>query len=163
MPLVVLQLAQHIFNSIIKLMRLLLMLPLFLLFNCAGESIKQQHENHVKIITSKKWKYDAPTIREAAKSTIRTDKEQDLMNSTLERLKNSAFFFNEDGTMLLDMEAQQITGEWKLSEDSKEFYINLGGTSNLPNPVISISPERITLGADYENGMFFPKIFAPFE
>ena len=146
-------------------MRLLLflLLPLFMLSGCAGDSAKREYEKNTKIITSKKWKYDDAAIREAAKSTLKTNQEEDLMNNTLARLQNAYFVFNEDGSMMLDMADQQRLGTWELTDDSSEFFILLGGTSNLGNKVTEISENRIYLAADPERGMIFPKIFMPAE
>lgn len=142
---------------------LILVLPLFLLMNSCVDPIQQEYEKNVKIISSKAWKYESESIREAAKSTLKSNKEEDLMNNALERLEGASFNFNEDGSMLLDMTNQQLPGNWELSKDSKEFYILIGGASNFPNPVVEILPDRITLGADYEKGIIFPKIFVPVE
>ena len=141
---------------------LVMLLPILLLSSCA-DPVQQEYERNVKLITAKKWKYDAESIREAAKSTLKTNQEEDLMNSALSRLENTAFVFNEDGSMLLERPDQPLQGTWELSKYSKEFFILLPGTSNLSNPVESIAADRLVLGTDPEKGIIFPKIFIPAE
>lgn len=139
-----------------------LLLPLFLLSSCVNPA-KKEYEKNVQIITAHKWKYDSDAIREAAKATLKTNQEEDLMNSALARLENATFAFNEDGSMLLEMTDQQRGGTWELTEDSQEFFLLLDGTSNFGNKVSEISNNRIVLEADPERGIIFPKIFAPAE
>ena len=142
---------------------LFLLLPLFLISSCTGNSEERVYTNNVKIVTSTKWKYDADAIREAAKSTLKTNQDEDLMNGALSRLQNAAFIFNEDGSMMLDAPQKQYLGTWELTKDSKEFFILLEGTSSIGNTVSKITKDRIVLAADYEKGSIFPKIFIPTE
>lgn len=135
---------------------------MFLISSCSDPA-KKEYEKNVKMITATAWQYDVEAIREAAKTTLKTNQEEDLMNNALARLDSAAFIFNEDGTMLLKMPKREVPGDWELSEDSKEFYILIGGASIYPNPVTSIGPNRIALGTDLEKGIIFPKIFKPFE
>lgn len=150
-------------NTSIMRVLFFLLVPLFLLSGCAGNSVEKEYNKNVKFITAKKWKYDEDAIREAAKSALKTNQEEDLMNNALARLQNAYFVFNEDGSMMLDMPDQQLLGTWELSEDSKEFFILIGGTSNLGNRVTSITENQIHLAADAERGAIFPKIFKPAE
>ena len=154
-----------IFYNQSRAMRLILFLlvPLFLLSSCAGNSGERNYNKNVKIITSTKWKYDETAIREAAKSTLKTNQDEDIMNNALSRLKDATFVFNMDGSMFLDAPQKQYAGTWELSKDSKEFFILLEGTSNLGNNVTEITEDRIVLAADYEKGSIFPKIFKPAE
>ncbi len=129
--------------------------------NPQGLSVEEMTE----ILTSQKWRYDIPRIREAMDSLkSHTPPTQfQLVESSINRVQFGVFEFAPENILWLDLNngSEKVQGNWAFSKDGKSLMITFSTTKATPQPIKHISKEKIELDLNIDAGALYPKIFIP--
>jgi hypothetical protein len=147
------------------LILILLAATTFVACNSDQSTTSQSIEELEEILTSQKWRFDVPLIKEGLNiiKPKMSPGQADIANNALKRVQFGTFEFTEDNKIFLNLNngASTSQGTWVFTKKEKNLVLTFTSTKAVPHVIRNFTKEQIYLEADPENGLLYPKVFIP--
>ena len=145
---------------------IILVLALSVLFGCTESTTSGKNiDEMTKILTSKKWRFDIPLIKEkfeGIKSKM-NPAQQEVVRNIFPRLQFASFEFSTDNRIKLDFNnGNSISdGTWVFTNDGSALVLTFSSVKEIPHLIMEFGEDKIYLQENIDAGLLYPKIFVP--
>ncbi len=135
-------------------------LSLFFLLLFVAACTSQKQENRELIM--RKWKYDLEATRAELLKEPVSDRQVSYMEGVMDRLQFATMEFKPDGKITLNLNNQDMPGEWEMGPGGDEVTINLTGIPQT-SVILDLTKDRLVMRQKQESELNFDRVMVPAE